>query len=306
MTYYLIREMLEECFPEDIQKTEWQYVAVLKPEEYRTVKDSFDMGIDLDLNLNRISDTKALVNYDSLTGTFNIPDHECFSDRKNKVAFALDEKGIVLIDESDYTERVVRQIQQTRRWKLPSLERFIYDFLEETIHNDLSLLESIEEELSGMENMIMKGDINEYPMSLNDIRSDLLDIHKHYEHLIDVAREFEENENQFFAEENLRYFRLFSERVERLQDTVSQLRDYIAQLRDLIAGELSIKQNNIMTLLTVVTTIFMPLTLIAGWYGMNFVNMPELYWPWGYPVVIIVSILIVIVSLVWFKKKKWL
>ncbi len=306
MTYYLIREMLEECTPDDIQESKWQFAAILKPEEYKAVRDTFNMGIDMDLNLNQISDTKAVVNYDSLTGTFNIPDHERFSEHKNKVAFALDEKGIVLIDESDYSERLVRRIQQTRRWKLPSLERFIYDFLEETIHNDLPLLEAIEEELSTMEDMIMKGDINEYPMTLNDIRSDLLDMHKHYEHLIDVARELEENENQFFHEENLRYFRLFSERVERLQDTVSQLRDYLSQLRDLIAGELSIRQNKIMTLLTVITAIFMPLTLIVGWYGMNFVNMPELYSPWGYPAVIVISILIVVISLIWFKKKKWL
>ena len=67
-----------------------------------------------------------------------------------------------------------------------------------------------------------------------------------------------------------------------------------------------IKQNRIMTILTVVTTIFMPLTLIAGWYGMNFRYMPELDSVWGYPVIIAVSILIVIGSLLFFKKKKWL
>ena len=61
-----------------------------------------------------------------------------------------------------------------------------------------------------------------------------------------------------------------------------------------------------MTLLTVVTTIFMPLTLIAGWYGMNFVNMPELHWPYGYPVIIVVSLMIVAGALLYFKKKKWL
>lgn len=61
-----------------------------------------------------------------------------------------------------------------------------------------------------------------------------------------------------------------------------------------------------MTLLTVVTTIFMPLTLIAGWYGMNFKYMPEFEWRLGYPVVILVSILIVIFCLILFKKKKWL
>lgn len=61
-----------------------------------------------------------------------------------------------------------------------------------------------------------------------------------------------------------------------------------------------------MTVLTVVTTIFMPLTLIVGWYGMNFRFMPELQWKWGYPVVITISVLIVSGSLWFFKKKKWL
>ena len=61
-----------------------------------------------------------------------------------------------------------------------------------------------------------------------------------------------------------------------------------------------------MTVLTVVTTIFMPLTLIVGWYGMNFRYMPELESAWGYPVVILVSALILIGSLLYFKKKKWL
>ena len=78
------------------------------------------------------------------------------------------------------------------------------------------------------------------------------------------------------------------------------------QVRDLYHGQLEVRQNHTMTLLTVVTTIFMPLTLIAGWYGMNFRYMPELEWRWGYPIVIAVSIVIVVVSLIFFKKKKWL
>ena len=61
-----------------------------------------------------------------------------------------------------------------------------------------------------------------------------------------------------------------------------------------------------MTVLTIVTTIFMPLTLIVGWYGMNFVHMPELQYTWSYPAVFIVCILIVVVSIVYFKIRKWL
>ena len=66
------------------------------------------------------------------------------------------------------------------------------------------------------------------------------------------------------------------------------------------------KQNHIMTILTVVTTIFMPLTLITGWYGMNFKYMPELDSVYGYPTVIAVSLAVAILSLVFFKYKKWL
>ncbi|MCR5230361.1 MAG: hypothetical protein K6D03_09560 [Solobacterium sp.] len=306
MKFYLIADSLTECSQEDIQKGDHQYVAVVTTEEYRSISDIFKMGVDIDMDLKRIRDTKAVVNYDSLMGTFNIPDHETFSSRKFQLAFLLDERGIVFVDDDDYTERLLLDIQHSRKWKLPSLERFVYDFLEETIKNDLRMLDALEEELNIMETQIMAGSIEEYPMQLNEIRTDLLDLYKHYEHLIDLAKELEENENGFFREKNLRYFRLFTERVERLKDNVTQLRDFIVQLRDLVSGQLSIKQNHIMTLLTIVTSIFMPLTLIVGWYGMNFRYMPELDWRLGYPVVILCSLAIVAALLIWFKKKKWL
>ena len=141
---------------------------------------------------------------------------------------------------------------------------------------------------------------------VNDIRSDIRYLRIHYEQLMDLGQEFEENENNFFKQENLRYFRLFIDRASRLYDTSMSLRDYTMQLRDLYKAHLDIKQNRIMTVLTVVTTIFMPLTLIVGWYGMNFKFMPELNWEWSYPVVIVLSILIVVLSLLFFKHKKWL
>ena len=306
MEHYLIRETLEPCTFEEAQKHEYPFVSVMNSEEYLNIRDRYGMGIDMDLDLSKISYTKAVVNYDALTGTVNVPDHIHFTDQKFQLAFVLDETGIVFIDNDSYTSDVIHDIREKRKWKYPSMERFIYDFLEETIKDDLDFLEKIENELSDIEDGIMKGNIEEYPIQLNDIRYDLMDMHTHYEHLIDMAKEFEENENEFFREENLRYFRLFAERVMRLQDTVSEEKDYIVQLRSLVSDQLSIKQNNIMTLLTVITTIFMPLTLIAGWYGMNFVDMPELKWVYGYPVVIVISILIIVISLIWFRKKKWL
>ena len=142
--------------------------------------------------------------------------------------------------------------------------------------------------------------------ALNNIRGDLRDLRTHYNQLIELAQEFEENENSFFHTDHLRFFRLFSSRVSRLHDIVNSLLDYTNQIRDTYQSRLDVKQNRIMTVLTVVTTVFMPLTLIVGWYGMNFKYMPELDSVWGYPVVIGVSVLIVVVSIVFFKRRKGL
>ena len=125
----------------------------------------------------------------------------------------------------------------------------------------------------------------------------------HYEQIIDMTQELEENENGFFREKKLRYFRLSMNRLDRLRDLSNSLRDHTMQLRDLYHTQLEAKQNRIMTLLTVVTTIFMPLTLITEWYGMNFRYMPELESPMGYPGVIAVSLSIAVGCLIWFKKK---
>ena len=152
----------------------------------------------------------------------------------------------------------------------------------------------------------MSGEERTNLIRVNEIRSAVRELRVHYEQLIDMTQELEENENGFFREENLRYIHLFMNRMQRLHDTAASLRDHTMQVRDLYHGQLEVRQNHTMTLLTVVTTIFMPLTLIAGWYGMNFRYMPELEWRWGYPIVIAVSIVIVVVSLIFFKKKKWL
>ena len=304
--FFLIEESLRETGWEELQNSAGQFVAVLSSAEWNKYRDSFDMGIEIDPEASDIFTTKAEVNYDSLTGSFSIPDRNDFAREDSKFAFVLDEKGIVFIDDNGKVEKIVEAIRNTKKWKLPSLERFIYDFLDQIIKDDLRLMERYERELDRMETAIVEGEENLPSERINDIRSDIRDLRIHYEQLMDLGQELEENENSFFKQENLRYFRLFQNRIARLHDTSTSLRDYTVQLRDLYKAHLDIKQNRIMTVLTIVTTVFLPLTLIAGWYGMNFRYMPELEWRWGYPVIIVISIIIVISSLWFFHKKKWL
>jgi len=201
---------------------------------------------------------------------------------------------------------MIKTIRRTRRWRKPSLERFLYDFLEQIVEGDLAVLERYEAELNRIEDTILSTMEPENLERVNEIASDIRKLLVHYEQVIDMTQELEENENGFFSEENLRYIHLFMNLLLRRHDSAASLREYTVQVRDLYHAQLVVRQNRIMTLLTVVTTIFMPLTLIVGWYGMNFRYMPELEWRFGYPVVILVSITIAVACLLFFKRKKWL
>ena len=300
--YFLIKEILQKCDKNEIKNCNEKYVAVLTSSEWRAEKEIFDFGIDLDLETSEILSTSADVNYDSLTGTFCIPNRQCLFEEQ-KFAFALDENGIVFIDDSGVVEKFTQNIQQNRRWRFPSLERFIYDFLDQIIKDDLHLMNNYERELGMMESTIMADDILD-PNRVNDMRGDIRDLKNHYEQLLDLGQIFEENENNFFKKENIRYFHLFLNRIERLRDISSSIRDYTVQIQDFYKSHLDIKQNRIITVLTVITSIFMPLNLITGWFGMNFKYTSDM--DWGYPLVIVTSIAIVIICFCVFKKKKWL
>ena len=305
MVIYRIGDTLTECGVDEALRGR-QFVAVLNSSEWEDKMDLFDMGIEMDLGLSKIRSTHAEVNYDSLTGSFCLPGREAHGEDSARFAFALDEKGVVFIDDGDTALSIIRRIRQTKLWKLPSIERFLYDFLEQIIHDDADELSRYELELNGLENDLGQTGDQKHLHRLNDIRSSVRDMRMHYEQLLDLGQELEENENCFFSADNLRYFHLFNARIAVLRDMAAFVWDYTVQVRDYYESQMDLKQNRIMALLTVITSIFLPLTLITGWYGMNFKYMPELGMRWTYPALVGVFALIVVVCLVFFKKKKWL
>lgn len=303
--YYQIKNTLTECSAADITNRKFPYVALISYEEFEEKKDLFDMGIDLDLDAEPDDITDIQVNYDSLTGCFAIPDFTSIESPPHTFDFAIDERGIVILDDDGTAQKILDRIQASKRWKFPSLERFLYDFLEGIVSGDLISLERYEKEMVAMEDRILEGNLEGVMERLVDIRSELLDLRTHYEQLIDLGQELEENENAFFSSKNLRFFRLFIERTSRLQSNVAALREHTMQIRDLYHSQLELRQNRNMSFLTIIATIFMPLTLITGWYGMNFTHMPELDSPYAYPIVGVVCVAIVVTCLIILKKKKW-
>ena len=304
--YYLINEKLMECSKEEILSEKKQYVVLLTNKEWKKEKESFNMGIDFEPQTKNIHVSKAEENYDSITGTFFIPNREDIQSEEHKFAFALDEKGIIFIDETKIAQKIINNVKKFKKWKLPSLERFIYDFLNEIIKNDFQIMKRYEQELVDMEENVAVERYEEVSIRVNEIQVDIRNLRNHYEQLLDLGEVLQENDNKFFKEENLRYFRLFINRVERLRDISSSMSDYTLQIRDVYKTHLDIKQNHIMTILTMVTTIFTPLMFIVGWYGMNFQFMPELENSWSYPAVFLLCIIVSGLTLLFFRRKKWL
>ena len=307
MQYYLIRDTIVPCTPEELSGADGRkIIAVMTPQEWKNELEHFAMRIEFDPTTRDIRSTKAEANYGSLTGTFKILNRDNLLGKESKFAFALDERGIVFIDEHNTARKIIENIAETKRWREPSMEHFLYDFLEQIISHDFPIIEKFETELDKLEDRILSGDTDDTLTRVNEIRTIVRRLLIHYEQLIEMVQTLEENENGFFIEENLRYIHLFMNRMERYHNSAESLRDHSIQVRDLYREQLEVRQNRTVTLLTVVTTIFMPLTLIVGWYGMNFTHMPELDSPLGYPLVIVLSVAVIAGMLIFFKKKKWL
>lgn len=189
--------------------------------------------------------------------------------------------------------------------KCTNLSKMLYIFFDRLTSEDTYSIENIEQEIAELEENLMTSKKDNYLNSIIILRKKLLKLKRYYERLLSIAEAIEENDNGLVEKRSIKYFRMFTNRTNRLYQSINNLRDYVTQVREAYQAQVDINQNNLMKLFTVVTTIFLPLTLIVGWYGMNF-NMPEYSWKYGYSVVIGISISVIIFCVVWFKKNKWL
>lgn len=238
-------------------------------------------------------------------GTMKIP-------RKEKgdgmtFGFFLDsqEKKAVFLEDSGHLESFLEENLDSLG-KAENEQMVLVGLLHLLIQDDVIQLERLEEGLFSLEEELLKRIPENFQERTARYRRRLFTLHTYYEQLANLADKMEDDPDLMQQGKTVREWGWLAEKAERLHDHVETLREYLLQIRELYLSRTAEQQNRIMTLLTVITTIFLPLTLIAGWYGMNFPNMPELHWRYGYIAVIAVSTLTVILEILYFRKKKML
>lgn len=218
--------------------------------------------------------------------------------RINLLVFICDE-----IQEYSLLHNIITRIE-LKEIKSLTLERILYEFFDLLTVGDSLYLEGLEQDITDLEEDLITSKKKDYIMEIILLRKKLLVLKRYYEQLFDLAEAMEENQNELLSRRMIRYFHLLTSRINRLSDSISNLRDYVSQVREAYQTEVDISQNKIMRLFTVITAIFLPLTLIVGWYGMNF-QMPEYQWHYGYPLIILISVAVGLFSVIYFKKHKW-
>ena len=255
-----------------------------------------------EIDLNDIEFCKVEAQRKCLCGNLHIPKLNDVTGEKFRIYFFVNRKNIVIIDEEGFVKKVMSRIMSSRVKPGRSREIFLYNFCVKFMDYDLDNLGRYEKKIMRLEEDINENDLDGITDETAQLRRELLILREYYDELRDFGKQLEENENHFFSGKNLEYFGIISDRADRLMGRTMYLIDYIGQVRETYQGKVAEQQNANMQFLTIMSTIFFPLTLITGWYGMNFENMPEL--STGYPFVIILSLLVIAIIILICKKKK--
>ena len=273
--------------------------------EFREKKEQFAYQKEMLHSLGSIRYCKAELYKDCIIGTIRLPQKNEQKKAQLSFGFYLTGRKVFFIeDEGKLKAWIEKQTEMIQEADTP--KQLLLRIMEHMIEDDTLYLSHMESELDKLEEEISggAGRNNNFFASLTKHRQKLSEFHIYYEQLIDIGELF--STCDFYqSEQDTEDWDRFIHRVERLQNHVYLLRENVLQIRELYQSMQDARQNKIMVVITIVTTIFLPLTLITGWYGMNFVYMPELQWRYGYFAVIIISLFIVIAEIVYFKKKKF-
>lgn len=180
-----------------------------------------------------------------------------------------------------------------------------YALLDAVVDNYFIVLENMGEEIETLEEHVLGSPEPEILKNIHLLKRELIILRKSVWPLRDILGALEKDPSELIHEKTLMFFRDVSDHTIQIIDTIGTFRDMVSGMLDVYLSSVSNRMNQVMKVLTIMASIFIPLTFIAGIYGMNFEHMPELKWPLAYPLVWLVMIALALCMLVFFWRKKW-
>ena len=181
-----------------------------------------------------------------------------------------------------------------------------YTLLDAIVDNYFTVLEKIGEEIESLEEEVISDPDEGTVEGIHHLKRELIFLRKSVWPLREVVNTLERGESHIVQDDTRIFLRDVYDHSIQVIDTTETFRDMVSGMLDVYLSTISNKMNQVMKVLTIIATIFIPLTFIAGIYGMNFKYMPELDYKWAYPAVLLCMLVIGIIMLIWFRRKRWL
>lgn len=281
--------------------------------------------VDAVAELGRIFDIHSLV-LEDIVNTNQRPKIEIFDDhffvvfkmlfsdpliagiQSEQVSVIVTEKTVISFQErvGDVFDPLRERIRQAKgRIRTVGSDYLAYSILDIIVDNYFEILEKLGEEMETLEEELIKSPGSETLGKIYRMKREILSVRKAVWPLRDVVNRLEKGEIALINRKTMPFLRDLYDHIIQVIDNVEAMRDTVTGLLELYLSSVSFKMNDVMKVLTIISTIFIPLTFIAGIYGMNFENMPELKWHYGYFISLAVMALIFVLMILFFKKKKW-
>jgi magnesium transporter len=181
-----------------------------------------------------------------------------------------------------------------------------YSLIDLVIDNYFTVLERFGERMETLEEELIAAPTTETLQAIHQLKREMIFVRKSTWPLREVIGALERGESPLVQERTRVYLRDVYDHAIQVIDVIETYRDMLSGMLDIYLSSVSNRMNEVMKVLTIIATLFIPLTFVAGVYGMNFKYMPELEQPWAYPLVWLVMILIAAAMVAYFRRKKWL
>jgi magnesium transporter len=182
----------------------------------------------------------------------------------------------------------------------------VHALLDAIVDQYFVVLENLGERIEFLEEELVSRPTPSTLHLLHLLKREMIFLRKSVWPLREVIGTLERGESPLIKASTDLYLRDIYDHTIQVIDNVETFRDMLSGMLDIYLSSISNRMNEIMKVLTIISTIFIPLTFIVGLYGMNFKHMPELEWPWGYPAVLLLMLGVTVFMLFYFRRKKWL